>query len=145
MGRTFTLQAVLALRHRAEEAEERALAAISVEREHVRTMLERVRTELQQWTSDRLLEAGRAVQAAQRQAQYARLRALQEARGQLEEQLSQFEGRLRTQQQMYLAARRTRETLEELKEQQRLAFQAEERRREQKQADDLFILKRYRR
>lgn len=143
MAPVFTLQAVLTLRLRDEEAKERSLAAIATERQRIRSTRDRVRAELQHWTSERLQSTGDTALSAVQHASYARLKALQDAHQQLEAQLDETEARYRAQQTAYLAARRARETLEELKKQQHRIHEVAAKRRDQKMLDDLFTTRRW--
>ncbi len=139
MPHAFPLEAVLRLRKHKEDAEERALAALAAHRQQVETTLGRVRQQMRQWTEDHAREKGSAGTGATQQGSYARLAALRDAERQLEEQLADLRRRSLEQQSAYLAARRARETLTELKQNQQDSWNTAEQRREQRRLEDLFL------
>lgn len=142
MAFRFPLATVLALRQQKEEAEERVLASLAMQRQQLRDTLQRVEAELQQWTQARVRDVGAASTAAQYNMIYARLQLLAQSRVQLKGALVSMEERWRAQQQVYLGARTEREMLSSLKQQQEAAFHVAQDKNEQRRLDDLFAARR---
>ncbi len=145
MAHRFPLAAVLALRQRKEEQEERALAAIATQRGQVQATLERVRHELGQEANVRAGEVGTARNGATHQVSYARYKLLSEAQQQLLIQLETLQTRRLEQQEVYVAARGGREMLTTLQQKGQSAWEAEQERRDQRRLDDLFTARHARR
>lgn len=144
MPRTFTLAAVLALRQQKEEAEERALAAISAQVQQIRSALERVAQETTRHAQERAREVHSLLAAAHHQASHAQLLLLRRAQAEWNEQLDAAERLRHEQQARYVEARSQREMLSELQQQQRAAWEDELSDREQKRLDDQFASRRLR-
>ena len=140
----FSLQAVLTVRQQKEQAEERALAALSARMQPVRATLARVSEELTRHASMRRCENDTLRLAAEHQAAAARWRALREAEAELHKQLLALEQQRLEQQTRYLTARRDREMLTDLQQQQMVAWAAADAAQERKQTDDLFLSRRLR-
>ena len=138
MPRTFSLAAVLALRQQKEEAEERALTAVTLQMGQVQATLRRLQQEIDQINEARAREVNSVDSGAQTRANYAKCQVLREAEQELREQLKALESDRQEQQARYLRARCDREALVELRDQREEAWQAEVRTREQKILDDLF-------
>lgn len=139
MSHAFPLEALLRLRQHKEDAEARALAALEAQRQQLEATLGRVRQQLQQWTDDRSREAGGLQSAMQQQSSYARLALLRDAEGELEKQQKLLAASISEQQGLFLAARRDRKMLAELKQRQLLAWKTAEQKKEQQQLEDLFL------
>ncbi len=144
MAPPFSLAAVLALRQRREEAEERILAALGAQRQEVEKTLLRVAHELRLWNQARASDIGSVHSGAMQQASYARYEVLCVAQSQLQEQLRSLEAQRLLQQQVYLAARSGRKMLTELQTQQRDTWEADMQRREAQRLNDLFNARRTR-
>lgn len=140
----FTLSAVLRVRERKQEQEERTLADLGMQRRNLTETLRRVDEQLAQWTGKREQEIGSVCNAATQQASYAYYKALSEGRVQLLEQLRLLETRWQEQRRLYLAARSDRQMLAQLKEQQRIEWEIDCERRDTRVISDLFAARRFR-
>lgn len=138
----FSLQAVLHLYQSLEHQQELRLRAANQQVARVRHMMEqldaakqqnRVRQsqELQAGTTSAELEFARTMESA-----------LMKRRGELEVELLRVQQLRDEQQRNFHIARRRRETLSSLRETQLEDYQREAARREQRQADDVFLLRR---
>lgn len=142
MPHTFPLAAVLAIRQQKEETEERALGIAAAQVLETRTAIAQLQTALRDHADTRAKEALATNFAVHHQAQQARWMGLCARLTQLHEQLNLLEAKRTEQQGRYLAARRVREMLTELRQQARAAWLAESESREQKHIDDLFTARR---
>ena len=139
MAFIFTLAAVLSLRRRREEAEERHLAQLSTDLATARQTLHRIEAELRRLAAERAAEPPRTVQATHLHERYARLSLLEHGRAEVSSHLQDLTRRFAAQQQAYLRARRDREVLEELETAQRARYAAGLLRQETKRNDDAFL------
>lgn len=139
MAFVFTLAAVLSLRRRREEAEERLLGQLAADRETARQTLQRIETELRRLAAERAAEPPRLLQATDLHERYARLSLLEHGRTEVLNHLQDLTQRFTAQQQAYLRARRDRELLEELETAQRATYAAGLLRQETKRNDDAFL------
>ena len=139
MAFRFSLGAVLLVRRQREEAEERRLGVVTRELEQTKANLDRVRVELKSAAAERALGAPEVLQGVVLHARYARSVMLQHALVELEANVAQTTVRQTAQQQVYVAARRDRELLEEMEHRQKTLYTAEAQRREQRRNDDLFL------
>ena len=144
MAFVFSLAAVLALRQQREQQEERALTAILHELAAGRDTIQRIEDELRRLHADYAQSGPQQLQAVSLHERYARIHVLEQGRDELLARLAEIDTRRNAQQQIYLAARRDRDLLDELKTRQRASFAVEASRREQKQMDDLFLARRLR-
>lgn len=138
----FALESVLRVRTHLEKVEEAALAELTRQKQQVAATLARVQRELSQWTEGRMQEAGRSTPGASQHSAYARLLTLRQAREQLLAQQHALEAQWQEQMQRYLAAHRAKETLTQLKKTHLQGMRDALQRREQRQADDLFLSRR---
>jgi flagellar export protein FliJ len=138
----FSLQAVLHLYQSLEHQQELRLRAANQQVTRVRHMIEqfdalkhqnrsRQAQELQAGTTSAELEFARTMESA-----------LMRRRGELEAELVRVQQMRDEQQRNFHVARRRRETLSSLRESQLKNYQREAARREQRQADDSFLLRR---
>ncbi len=139
MAFVFSLAAVLSLRRRREEAEERHLAQLATDRETARQTLDRIEAELRRLAAERAAEPPRLLQATDLYERYARLALLEHGRNEVLTHAQDLTQRFTTQQQAYLHARRDRELLEELETAQRATYAAGLLRQETKRNDDAFL------
>lgn len=144
MAFAFSLAAVLALRQQREQQEERALTAVLHELAAGRDTVGRIEGELSRVRAEIAQMAPQSLQAVSLHERYARVRVLEEGLLEMRARLAELEARRDAQQQIYLAARRDRDLLDELESRQRLSFTTEANRREQKRMDDLFLARRLR-
>jgi flagellar export protein FliJ len=138
----FSLQAVLHLYQSLEHQQELRLRAANQQVTRVRHMIEqfdalkhqnrsRQAQELQAGTTSAELEFARTMEST-----------LMKRRGELEVELVRVQQMRDEQQRNFHVARRRRETLSSLRESQLKNYQREAARREQRQADDSFLLRR---
>ena len=144
MAFVFSLAAVLALRHQREQQQERALTAILHELAAGRDTVHRIEDELRRLHADHAQTRPQSQQAVSLHEQYARIHVLEQGRAEMLARLADLEIRRAAQQQLYLAAHRDRELLDDLKTRQRAGFSLEAARRDQKRMDDLFLARRLR-
>jgi len=144
MAFAFSLAAVLALRQQREQQEERALTAVLHELAAGRDTVGRIEGELSRVRAEIAQMAPQSLQAVSLHERYARVRVLEKGLLEMRARLAELEARRDAQQQIYLAARRDRDLLDELESRQRLSFTTEANRREQKRMDDLFLARRLR-
>lgn len=144
MAFVFSLAAVLAIRQQTEQQQERLLTAILHELAAARDTVHRIEDELRKVRTDRVHAAPQNLQAVSLHERYARIRVLEEGHTEMLARVAEMEARRNAQQQIYLAARRDRDLLEELESRQRASFAVEASRREQKRMDDLFLARRLR-
>jgi flagellar export protein FliJ len=135
----FKLDAVLRFRQSVEQAEEAALYRIvqeiteaELELKQVVSSQDRLREQREQDLS-RMLPAVHLLEIAEREL------AMERTAEGLRIRLGQLETERLKQMAIYQAAHQDREILSELREQQRHAYQIEQRRQEQKTLDDLFL------
>lgn len=145
MGFRFSLEAVLLLRREREAAAERALAAAERDLATVWGQLRAVRDGLQRMAVERAGVGSRVLQGVAVHEQYARWAVLDGARVELEQRVAEMELRRDARRLTYLAARRDRDLLEGMEAEQRAGFAAAAAVREQKRADELFLMRRLRR
>jgi len=137
----FRLDGVLRFRKSVEQSEEVALyrivrEIIDVERELQQLESNQVRIrEQREQDLTRTLPAVHLREIAERELE------LQTAADRVRSRLRQLETQRHQQLAIYQTAHQNREVLSELREQQRRAHQMEQRRREQKALDDLFLIR----
>lgn len=144
MPRQFTLAAVLTIRQQKEEAEERALGAISGRVAEMRAAIARVEQERVRHGTVRASEVSAVHSAAHHLATANRWKALGDARANLLSELKQLELQRSEQLATYLKARGDREMLTELRSKQRAAWNAEVETHEAKRVADLFAARHHR-
>ena len=135
----FSLAALLSVRRRREEAEERHLAQLSADLATARQTLHRIETELRRLADEHAAAAPRTVQATHLHERYARLSLLEQGRSEVSTHVHDLTERFAAQQQAYLRARCDRELLEELETTQRATYAAGLLRQETKRNDDAFL------
>lgn len=139
MPHAFSLDALLQLRQHKEDAEERQLLSLATHRQQVEATLGRVRQQLLLWQEERQREIGSVGRGSTQQGTYARLGLLRHAEEQLMEQQRELQQRSRERQASYLAARRDREVLSNLKQSHREGLQRDLARQEQLRLEDLLL------
>jgi len=142
MAFQFPLATVLRIRVVLEEKEERMLQQILSEIAQTREAIARTDVEIAESDVSRRSEVFKARVGHNIHAFYGRMNELKQNRKNLEEQLEKLE-QLRTMQiAVYETARRNREMLTGMHEEQRSVFEASLARMEQKAIDDNFIARR---
>jgi flagellar export protein FliJ len=137
----FPLQALLHLRNSMEHQQELKLRAANQRLSRVRHMLEQLeeqRLELRAAQSRQLSDGTTAAELRfQLQCEGQMLRHRRE----IEQQFVILEKARNQQREVLQSARRARETLEALRDQQLDAYEKQARRREQRNLDDLFLMR----
>lgn len=144
MAFVFSLAAVLALRQQREQQEERAFTAVLHELAAARETIGRIESELGRLHADHAQSGPQRLQAVSLHERYARIHVLEQGRAEMLARIAAIDAQRDAQQQIYLAARRDRDLLDELEGRQRASFALEASRREQKRMDDLFLARRLR-
>ena len=140
----FPLATVLRVREIVEKREERALQAIQLEMAQVLRKVEELSAEITQRQTAREVALRQPIPAAQLQMLLWTTQAAVEKKDALLRHLQTLEKRRDQQMTLYKVAHRNRETLTEMADKQRSAFELEEARLLQKSLDDLFIARRHR-
>jgi flagellar export protein FliJ len=142
MAFRFTLKAVLRVRESLEKAELQRLQAIASQVAGTRAEIESLDAGME--TVRRQAREAVAVGVSGAELQFDALRetAYQGRRAALLKKLEELEQLRRAQQQRYTQARQQREILSNLRQRQLAAYQFEQLRREQQQADELFLIRR---
>jgi flagellar export protein FliJ len=142
MSFQFSLAAVLRIRVVLEEKEERMLQQILSEIAQTREALVRIEAEIAESDDTRRSEVFKAVIGHNIHAFYGRLHELKQNRKNLEERLGKLEQLRLMQIAVYETARRNREMLTGMHEEQRSAYDTSLARLEQKTIDDNFNARR---
>ena len=145
MAFVFSLAAVLAVRRRREEAEERALAQTVSEISIAGQALRRIEGEVDRLAVEHALEAPRRRPATDLHERYARIALLQHAQSDARAYMAELTARREAQQQSYLEARRERELLEKMEATQRAAWAGRLARVETRNNEDIFLARSLRR
>jgi flagellar export protein FliJ len=138
----FSLQAVLHLYQSLEHQQELRLRAANQQVARVRHMIEQLDTVKQQNRARQSQELQTGTTSAELEFARTLESALMKRRGELEVELVRAQQLRDEQQRNFHVARRRRETLSSLRETQLENYQREAARREQRQADDAFLLRR---
>lgn len=138
----FPLQAVLHYRESLEHQQELRLRAANQQVARVRRILEQHRARLQDLRASRGQELLAGTTAAELRFTTLRESALQHQRQELERELQRLQALRDEQQKLFVLARRQRETLAGLRDSQRHDYERTTARREQRQLDDAFLLRR---
>jgi len=136
------LKIVLAVRRRREEVEERALMTIGQEILWTRMDRDQLQSELAEIKRSRFREIQSVTLAVHHQSKDARNRDLQQQCIELDAKLRRLKQLHVQQMAVYMAARRSRELVGELEEQNNAAYRADRALREQKWDEDMFLARR---
>ncbi len=142
MPAPFPLEAVLKVRENAELREERILSQILAQIAETRRSIERIDTDLAATFAARQSEVQQPLLASHLHSSYSRRALLQQARKDLDGQISQWLHLRDRQMSIYQAARRDREMITDLREQHRSNQQRELARKEQSALDETFLARR---
>ena len=142
MAFRFGLDEVLRFRQAVERAEEAALHRILQDIAESDLNLRQVETRQSRLRERREQDLIRKLPAVHLLEITERETELQQAADGLRSRLRQLETQRLQQLAIYQTAHQEREILSELREQQRLAYQLDQRRQEQKALDDLFLARR---
>jgi flagellar export protein FliJ len=137
----FSLEPVLQLKRGQERVERLKLEAIHSEQSQTLTKLNEIT--LRHFESRRRFqrETAPGVTGSELQFEAAREDAVTRTRVSLEAKLVELEQRRNVQMQVYVKARRSRETFEKLRDRKFEIFRAADVRRQQQQLDDLFLMR----
>jgi flagellar export protein FliJ len=137
----FPLQAVFHFRQSVEHQQELRLRAANQQVAKVRHGIEQIdeRLRLMQAREAQELQAGTT--AAELRFALGWEASLRQLRQETERELARWEKLRDQQQRIFQQARRERETFESLRDQQLCDYQRDAARREQRQLDDLFLLR----
>ena len=138
------MAAVLTVREQTERTAERMLSAVNAELQQMRTAHTLLERELADLHAQRAGERNRVTLAAHIHALVGRHEALRAQQAKLRKGIKSLEARRTEQQALFLAARREREMVTQLREKHEKAWQDEQQRGENKRLDDLFSARRAR-
>jgi flagellar export protein FliJ len=138
MAFEFALSPVLWLREVVEEREERLLLRIVKEIAALDELIDGVDAELAAANATRRADLARPSNGAHLRAWYAHIEDLRHRRGDYEQKIKQLEELRDKQMQVYQTARRDRQMLDEMRYQERAAYENLAARHEQSTVDDSF-------
>jgi flagellar export protein FliJ len=138
----FSLQAVLHLYQSLEHQQELRLRAANQQVARVRHMIEQLDAVKQQNRARQSQELQAGITSAELEFARNMASALMKRRGEFEVELVRTQQLRDEQQRNFHIARRRRETLSSLRETKLHQYQREAARRDQRQADDAFLLRR---
>ena len=142
MAFQYPLQAVLHFRESVEHQLELRLRAANQRVARVRHMIEHLDGQRQQLHSAQVRELRAGMRAAELRFELQCDAELMQRRGELEQQLGKLQQIRQQQHDLLQQARRARETLEAVRDQQFREYKKQAARREQRSVDDLFLLRR---
>ena len=138
----FPLEAVLHLRQSLEHQQELRLRAAHQQVARVRHLISQIEAHARQMQVQHAQTLIAGTTSAEMQFALQCERRLGEHRQILHQELARLEKLRDAQQHAYQQARRERETFESLRDRQRHEYERETLRREQRELDDLFLLRR---
>ena len=141
MAFRFPLEAVFHFRQSMEHQQELRLRAANQLVARARHLLEQLDQRIKEMRTRQSRELGAGTTAAELRFALQCEAALQQQRQQREQELKRLEALRDQQQKIFRQARRERETIESLRNRQLGEYQRERVRREQRQLDDLFLLR----
>ena len=142
MAFQFSLATVLRVRGIIEEREEAALQRILFDIARTVHDLQQINAQLEQSEAERQTQAIEPCLGLHLQAAYGEIKHLQARRKEGEGQLKTLQAERDAQLLLYQAARRDRELLSKMREEQLMAYEARANKQEQKALDDNFIARR---
>jgi flagellar export protein FliJ len=137
----FPLQAVFHFRQSVERQQELRLRAANQQVARVRHLLDRINEQIRQAQSFQSSELGNGTTAAELRFILLEKASLGQLREEAERELMRWQNLRDQQQRIFQLARRERETFESLHDHQLRAYQRDAARREQRELDDLFLLR----
>jgi flagellar export protein FliJ len=138
----FPLHAVLHFRESLERQQELRLRAANQQVARVRHLIEQLDAHRQEVHSRQSAKLSAGMTAVELQFELLCETELLRHRKELEQQLARLEQLREQQREAFQQARRARETLEAVRDQQLQLYKEEAARREQRGLDDLFLLRR---
>ncbi|HLW89245.1 MAG TPA: flagellar export protein FliJ [Terriglobales bacterium] len=142
MAFRFPLQAVLHYRQSLEHQQELRLRTANQQVARVRRMLDQHAARMQALHAGQARDLAAGTTAAELRFAALCESALEQQRQELERELQRLQVLRDEQQKLFVQARRQRETLAGLRDRQRLEYERTAARREQRQLDDTFLLRR---
>ena len=142
MAFRFPLQAVLHFRESLEHQQELRLRAANQRVARARHLIEAVEQRRQELLGVQTKELGAGTTAAELRFELQCEAELHRQRRELEGQLAALQEARNQQREIFRQAKRARETLESVRDQQLRLYKKEALRREQRLLDDLFLLRR---
>jgi flagellar FliJ protein len=144
MAFRFPLATVLRVKEGLERREERALQRIQLEMARVSHQIEELTAAIERAHAARNQVLQQAVPAGQLHTMLWEARAAEDSKAALRATLQGLEEQRLKQMKVYLAAHREHETMINLFNEQRSAYEVEQTRAQQKYLDDIFIARRQR-
>lgn len=144
MAFRFPLAAVLLVRENAEQREERALKKLQLEMSHASRQLEELNAEIASVQAAREQAMQQPVPAIQLHGYQQRAQDAAEKKQTLVNRIQTLRQALAQQMKVYQAAHRDRESLTDMLQKKREAYEQEQSREQQKQLDDLYMARRHR-
>jgi flagellar export protein FliJ len=144
MAFRFPLAAVLLVRENAERREERALKKLQLEMSHASRQLEELNAEIASVQAAREQAMQQPVPAIQLHGYQQRAQDAAEKKQTLVNRIQTLRQALAQQMKVYQAAHRDRESLTDMLQKKREAYEQEQSREQQKQLDDLYMARRHR-
>jgi flagellar export protein FliJ len=138
----FALHVVLHFRESLEHQQELRLRAANQRVAQVRHLIEQMDARRGELSSTQSRELSAGITAAELRFELQCDAELMRHRGELERQLVVLQQACEQQRKIFQEARRARETLESVRDQQLRLYQKESARREQRTLDDLFLMRR---
>jgi len=138
----FPLATVLRYRESIEQRERLALEKIQQEIAGIELQIRQTDDACSAASENRVAGLAHGTTAAEMQAAYEYQKALEQLSAILRARLQDSKKKWQQQLVVFEAARRNRETLEKLRQQQREVYNREQAKREQAAADDLFLSRR---
>jgi flagellar export protein FliJ len=141
MAFRFPLEAVFHFRQSVEHQQELRLRAANQQVARARHLLEQLGHRIEEMRARQARELGAGTTAAELRFALLCEAALRQQRLERERDLQRLEALRDQQQTIFRQARRERETFESLRNRQLREYQRERARREQRQLDDVFLLR----
>jgi flagellar export protein FliJ len=137
----FSLQAVFHLRQSIEHQQELRLRAANQQVAKVSHWIDQFDEHIRQMHGQSSQQLSTGMTSAELRFALATEESLENTRRELEKELARVKNLRDQQQRIFDHARRERETFESLRNQRKRAYELEQRRREQRRVDDLFLLR----
>ena len=138
----FPLQAVFHFRQSIEHQQELRLRAANQQVSKVRHLLDQIDERIRQVQTRESQELGAGTTSAELRFALSCEASLRQQRQEAQRELSRWQNLRDQQQKIFQQARRERETFESLRDHQLREYERDAARREQRQLDDLFLLRR---
>jgi flagellar export protein FliJ len=137
----FSLEAVLHLRQSLEHQQELRLRAANQQVAKAKHLIEQIDAHLKQARASQLHQLSAGTTSAELIFDFSCESALLERRHSMQRELQRLQSLRDEQQRLFQRARRARETFENLRDHQIREYEREAARREQRQLDELFLIR----